>query len=442
MGFFKLRELIIPLTLLAFIGPGVNVLNWVLNETTRWGILAILTFFLLYSRRREVFEVLRRPLFWVIQIYALWGLMTVAWSEVPQISLAKALVFFWVVNTMLIAGYSWVIRHKRTQACDFLWLLSVFALAASFTGQSVENENMDSALYAGMTGNPNFLGFILTVASTWLIWRAYLVRHNSRRLFTFYGILLALDLYSLFLSHSRASQLIFLFITLGLLMGLGKIRKLLPYVLAAAALIAIAYNFSPAVRDFVMQYVFKTNLEYLDSVDVENAILFSREQIWQESYELATRGGVLGGGYGVTIGESFHGEIGATISSGQYGREQGNTQLAILEQTGLIGFALYLILIASIFWTFVSGLRSARIVVDRVAIGLMGGMLFGMLIMSVFEAWWVAPGSAESATFWMLLGAMLCVTRRARLDTLQHRASRVIPAQHTSGEQSLAGVNT
>lgn len=438
MSFFKLRELIIPLTLLAFIGPGINILNWVLNETTRWGVLATLTFFLLYSRRREMFEVLRRPLFWVIQVYALWGLMTVTWSEVPQISLAKALVFFWVVTTMLIAGYSWVMRNKRVHACDFLWLFAVFALIASFRGESVENENMDSALYAGMTGNPNFLGVILAVASVWLIWRAYLVRLSRRRLFSFYLGLLALDLYFLFLSHSRASQLISLFVTLGLLMGLGKIKKFLPYTLVFVVLIATIYNFSPAARDFVVQYAFKTNLDYLESVDVENAILFSREQIWQESYELAMRGGILGGGYGVTIGESFQGEIGTSISSGKYGREQGNTQLAILEQTGLIGFGLYLMLIVAIIWIFISGLRGARIAVDRVAIGLLGGLLFGMLIMSVFEAWWVAPGSAESATFWMLLGALLGITRRARLETLQRRAFGAMPAKH---EQSLAGVS-
>jgi hypothetical protein len=31
--------------------------------------------------------------------------------------------------------------------------------------------------------------------------------------------------------------------------------------------------------------------------------------------------------------------------------------------------------------------------------------------MSVFEAWWVAPGSAESAYFWSLAGVGLGVTR-------------------------------
>ena len=191
----------------------------------------------------------------------------------------------------------------------------------------------------------------------------------------------------------------------------------------SATLLAAAYNIFPTVRDNAVQYAFKTNLDYLAEVDVENAILFSREVIWQESYELAMRGGLVGGGYGVTIGEAFQGDIGTTISSGQYGREQGNTQLAILEQTGVIGFALYLILIASIGGALVSGLRCARVEADRVAIGLMGGMLFGMLVMSVFEAWWVAPGSVESATFWMLLGALLGTIRRARLDALQHRAA-------------------
>ena len=314
-------------------------------------------------------------------------------------------------------------RHTRPQTYDFIWPFVVFSLFATLGGQSVENENMDSALYAGLTGNPNFLSFILAGSSAWLMWRAYLLRPNSSRLFFFFIGLLTLDLYFLYRSHSRASQLMFVAIALGLFIGWGKVRKFLLYAMISATLLAAAYNIFPTVRDNAVQYAFKTNLDYLAEVDVENAILFSREVIWQESYELAMRGGLVGGGYGVTIGEAFQGDIGTTISSGQYGREQGNTQLAILEQTGVIGFALYLILIASIGGALVSGLRCARVEADRVAIGLMGGMLFGMLVMSVFEAWWVAPGSVESATFWMLLGALLGTIRRARLDALQHRAA-------------------
>lgn len=437
-NYLKPRELIIPLTLLALIGPGITFINSVFNTTTRWGVLLVLSLFLLFYRQRNMLGVLRHPQFWAVLVYDVWGLMTVAWSEVPQISLAKSLVFIWVTTTMLIAGYSWVMRHDQKHTCDFLWLFSVFALSASLMGQREEMGDTGSFVYAGLTGNPNFLGFVLAVASAWLMWRVYLVRRQSRRLFALYVGLLTLDLYFLFLSHSRASMLIFIVVSLSLFLVLGKLRKWLPYVLIFSTLFVMAYNFSPAVQNFVIQYTFKSNLGVLE--EAGSGVWYSREEIWEASYELALLGGTFGGGYGVTIGEDFHGEIGSTISSGKYGREQGNSQLAIIEQTGLIGFGLYIILIAGIFWVFASGLRVARNEVDRVAIGLLGGAIIGILVQSILEAWWVAPGAPESAAFWMLLGALLGATRRARLTALQHRSSKGMQAQQVVAQFST-GVN-
>ena len=436
MAYLKPVELIIPLGLLGFIGTGVTFLNSVFTPTMRWGILAVLTIFLVIYRGRDVLGMLRYPLPWAVLLYALWGVMTVAWSEVPQISLAKSLAFTWVSTTMLIAGYSWVMNHERAQTLDFMWLISVVALIASLSGQREENADTGAEVYAGLTGNPNFLGFILAMASGWLMWRAYLARPQNRRGFVLYLGLLTLALYYLYVSHSRASLLIFIFMAIGLFMGLGKFRKRLPSVLLISLLCATGYGSSSAVQDLLMEYTFKSNLGVI--AEAGSGMFYSREQIWEESYDLAMLGGLVGGGYGVTIGEEFQGELGSSISSGQYGREQGNSQLAILEQTGVVGFGLYLILIVGVFWVCAYGLYVARIEVDRVAIGLLGGAVLGLLAQSVFEAWWVAPGAAESGTFWMLPGALLGVIRRARLVTLQHPSSTVLPAQYVTAGQSHA----
>jgi hypothetical protein len=334
-------------------------------------------------------------------------------------------------------------RHERAQTCDFLWLFSVFALLASLSGQQGEiqttnQQDTGQFVYAGLTNNPNFLGFVLAVASVWLMWRVYLVRRQNRRLFALYVGLFTFDVYFLYLSHSRAAILIIIVVSLGLFLGRGKLRKWMSYVLIFSMLCATIFYFFPTVQDRLMGYTFKSNMAIVE--EAGSGIWFSREEIWQASYDLAMLGGTFGGGYGVTIGEAFHGEIGSTISSGKYGREQGNTQLAILEQTGLVGFGLYIILIAGIFWVFVSGLRVARNEVDRVAIGLLGGAILGILGQSIFEAWWVAPGAPESAVFWMLLGALLGATRRARLTAFQHRTSKVMQAQQVVAQFST-GVN-
>jgi len=36
----------------------------------------------------------------------------------------------------------------------------------------------------------------------------------------------------------------------------------------------------------------------------DGAILYTRQEVWSESYELAKQGGFIGGGYGVTIGDT------------------------------------------------------------------------------------------------------------------------------------------
>jgi hypothetical protein len=409
---FKLAELIIPLTLLAFVGPGIKYINVVFNSTTRWGMLLVLTVFLLAYRRRNLLGLLRRPIFWAVMTYGLWGVATVAWSEVPEISQAKSLAFLWVAVAMMGAGYAWVMRHPATETMDFLWLLALASLFSSLMGQSEQNLDTGSFVYSGLTGNPNYLGFILTISGAWLIWRAYQARLHDRLATRIYLGLLAINCYYLFLSHSRASLLTFTLVVFGVLLGMGKIRKWLPHAFLVVALSAGGYTFSTTVQEFVQQYVLKSDLEYLDNVG--GNLWFSREQVWQESFELAMRGGTLGGGYGVTIGESFSGQIGPEISAGQYGREQGNTQLAILEQTGLIGFGLYLALVLSIVISLTHSLHRAQAGSDKVAIGLLGGTITGLLVMSIFEAWWVAPGAPESATFWLLVGALLAACKRAR----------------------------
>lgn len=420
IGFLKPGELIIPLTVLAFTSPGISYFNSIFNTTTRWGVLLLLSFCML-RRQRDILAVLRRPLFWTVVVYAIWCLMTVIWSEVPRISFAKSIVFMWVTGTLLVSGFSWVARHEWTKTCDFLWLFAVCALLASFG--STSDQNLGVSLYQGLTGNPNYLGVILAIACPWLLWRIYLNRQQNRRNYIWYISLLVFDLYYLFQSHSRASILIVVSVLLGLLMGLGKFRKYLAHILILFALLGVAYQFSPMLKNSITEYIYKSDLEHIES---GMGVLYTREQVWEESYAKAKMGGLLGGGNGINIGEAFHGKIGFTISSGSYGREQGNSQFAIMEQMGLIGLGFYMMLIVGIVWVFVSGLRSAKFEMDRVAIGLLGGAVFGLLVQSIFEAWWVAPGAPESAMFWVLVGALLGVARRARLSAHHYRLAREI----------------
>jgi O-antigen ligase len=147
----------------------------------------------------------------------------------------------------------------------------------------------------------------------------------------------------------------------------------------------------------------------------KKGILFSRERVWDKSYENAIAGGWFGAGYGVTIGNTVF-EGGLTAET--YGREKGNTELAIVEETGMVGLMLYVILLLTLFTPLVSAHIGEKDRDAKVVLGLITGGLCGITVTSLFEAWWVAPGSPESVFFWGLAGVGLCLAEKSR------RASR------------------
>jgi hypothetical protein len=85
--------------------------------------------------------------------------------------------------------------------------------------------------------------------------------------------------------------------------------------------------------------------------------------------------------------------------------------LAIVEETGIVGLGLYSVLLFALFVPLVRAHLREKNPDVKVVLGIVVGALAGLTVMSVFEAWWVAPGSAESAYFWSLAGVGLGLTR-------------------------------
>ena len=133
--------------------------------------------------------------------------------------------------------------------------------------------------------------------------------------------------------------------------------------------------------------------------------------------------GWSGGGYGVTIGDTnFKGGLTAI----GYGREKGNTQLAIVEETGIIGLLIYLYLLYVLFKRLISEQSKLPRCGTKVLLGIVTGTLFGLIMQSVFEAWWVAPGAPESLYFWTLAGVAQGIASAARKNRiLQYRFSNL-----------------
>ncbi len=422
-NYLKPSELIIPITLVAFLCSGVTFLDGIFNTTTRWFFLAVLILFLVSYCWSSVICILYHPLFKIVLIYAFWIFLSIAWSLVPQISFYKSCIFVCMSMFMMSAGYSWIIRHNYRQSCDFLWPIVIISLYSSLMGINSEKITTISEYYQGLVSGSNHLGFLLAISSCWLVWRIYLARFKHNYIFVLYIILFSVTLYYLFLSHSRSSLLIFIATVLSMFLALNRVEKWLWYISFFFMLCATIYNFSPSLNYQINQYIFKPGVGRGVVRGDGMVILQSREEVWKESYNKAIDGGMFGAGNGVFIDYDFSGKIGPSLSTGEYGREQGNSQYAIIEQIGFVGFFLYLILISGIIGVIFFGLRNAQFKIDRAVIGLFGGVILGLLGQSVFEAWWVAQSSPESATFWMFLGALLAAIRRSKFASMNQNLS-------------------
>jgi O-antigen ligase len=409
-------DLLFPLTLMAFVGPVVTYANILFNTSTRWGVLALLVGSLivqgrfLFGLRQSI------PGFW-IGLYLFWCVATTLWSEVPDLSLYKSIALFFIAVSLLSAGRFWVNVKGIDQTLSYLLPILFFVFVAGIAGQWAEGSRdavgRGVVLYRGLTGNPNMFGSMISMTIPLLIWKLYASWNRPRyRLLWVGGLFLAIVF--LLMSHSRAAMLTVIFASSGLMLALN-LKKQLAFLLGVTLLIIGTLSLKPDLINYVEKhYIYKSGT-------AERGVLYSRKNVWKESYELAQQGGLIGGGYGVTIGET--GFAGGLTAVG-YGREKGNSQLAIWEETGIIGLFLYFTIIVVLFSKLLLSYRRSRDLKLRIHIAIILGMQSGLFVQSLFEAWWVAPGAPEAVYFWALTGISIGLLDKVRKERLSNAISR------------------
>ena len=410
-----LRGISFQLALLGYAAVGVSVLNPLFNTTTRWFFLALLGGTLLI--RGKLFLALGTRLSFTVGLYCVWCMTTFLWSEIPALSLMKSVALAATIITFVSAGKTWVRYWRPDLPLGFLMPIIPVALLAGF-GPNGESEQSDTgfAVYYGLAGNPNFLGMLAALGCPLALWLAYTTQHGRKKITVRYGLsigLLLLLAVILIRSGSRASLLCFVMIGISFVMALRPERRLALFLYAAlvgiGAIIAV-----PAIQQSTYQ-------RFVIKGAQDNDLFYSRRQPWIASLDAAEQGGILGVGYGVSAGDAnFKGGLTAEL----YGREKGNAQLAVWEETGLIGLALYVVLLAQMIWYFAFSLKAMRTQDERVQFALLLGILLGLLVQSGFEAWWSAPGSLEASYFWATVGVALGL--RERVLGHQH-AIRTVP---------------
>jgi hypothetical protein len=404
---------------------------WTGGTNTRWVGLAVITLATIGFGFTE--RMIWPPRILMLPLYVFWlyVLLTVFWSENFYLTLAKWIVFV-LVSLIFLSGGMLLESVRRPGSNPFSPLAPIYLTATVSSIISLVLGSRSAfaeggggrGLFEGSVDGPNMLGSMLAFSSPWIIVQ---VRNNwsqkrKRRLWV--SLALA-GLLALLLTRSRAAGLMVLTLVLATFLYSRLNRKfLLAYVLGAALILLV--SFSPgSINELTQTYVYKSGPN----------LLYTRQEVWQTSFEKALDAGVFGVGFGVSSGLSsdWSGE-GTSIG---FGREKGSSELAVWEELGMAGLVLYgLLLVGTASALGIPGKRFSFDPDIRFYHFLTVGFFVGAFVSSSFEAWFTAPGSPESAAYWAVLGMGFGVFRGARREFRSYEKKPGIQAADRAGVAS------
>jgi len=399
-----------------FAAASVPYLDAAFTSVTRWFGLFALALFLLY--RRALFQAFRIGTAPALGAWLVWNVATTAWSQQPELSLAKSLAMVLTAVTFVSGGLYWA-RSRPQAALSYLAPFVALTLLAGLPGHAagLVRNSAGVRLYEGLASNPNFLGEVAAISLTYALYAVYQARQAGERLALALWLVIAAVLGALLVvSGARAAMfgalpavLVFAFVMVT--------RRSLVVIVACLSLLAGAALVLPdsvtaPLAGPVVSLATKGRPDFL----------FSRTRNWGRSYDKAREGGAAGVGFGVSAGATNEFHLGR-LTTASYTREKSNAQLAMVEETGLIGLGVFVIFLAQSFAALFSGIGRAE-ARARVELLFLGGLLAGLIVHSAFESWWTAPGSLEAPVFWATLGVTAGLLRRPRLAA----ASAMLPA--------------
>ncbi|MDP1574180.1 MAG: O-antigen ligase family protein [Coxiellaceae bacterium] len=417
-------EWMFPLMVLAFLAQGTQFMAVSHVSDLRFLFLGLL--FLFFFLNRSMLGSIENG-WWLLLllIYLMWCMSTTLWSEVFSLSLGKSVVFAVTVVTLISAGTAWILTIGFTRGFSWLFPVLIMVLISGLLGGSANDKIGIVDLYSGLSGNANNFGFLTAIVSSLLLWKCFQSREKKGMFFVWF-ILFLIDTHFLFSSYSRSAIVVFLCILLLFILNFQFSKKIV-IGLAGIFSIVIVLLVLPTsyVEAKISPYILKGT-----SMDTQNtflkAVLHSRAGVWKISYEQALKGGVVGGGFGATIGQKNI-NINSMLhqSTMGYGREKSNSELSIMEETGIIGLVLFVLIIVFFFF-YVMPYYFYLKGDEKVAMGLTLGVLLGLLLETLVEAWWDSLGP-EVICFWtcigMIFGMIKLIKEKMYLDELKNRSA-------------------
>jgi O-antigen ligase len=402
----KMHRFIFTVALIGFLGSNFPLGR--IGVYSRFPMIAILivSCIILISRTRLTGFSAVLAAFYLFLTYSF---VTTFWTENIWLSIFKWLLYVAVSLAFLVGGIT-VAQNSSADSNPFeplKWLLvpmmisSLIALAAG-TGWLESN-------FRGMSGNSNALGASIMLTCPWLIYELKRCWNNRWRRRWLLALSVSIVVVML-ATHSRAALCAFLILPALSARQLKVGRKVTLAYLALLALI-LTYALRPEYFNIVYQsYVAKRS----------DNIMASRGNQMEDSWAAAKEGGIFGEGFGVSVGVSRYWEW-TTFS--RVSREKGNSMLAIVEETGLVGLGFYLAVLLALYMALRKFSRTSdadQKFISNIAMG----FFVAALVHGQFEAWFLSFGPDVSvywATIGMALGGM---TRNYERNFRMETASR------------------
>lgn len=395
----------LALGMLAFCSVDIAGLGSIFNTWVRWGVLFALAghVALSPSRRRHMGGAQGV----MILLLTGWFLSTTLWSEVPRLSFLKGLAYGLVAAVFFSLGAE-AASVRRTRGLSIVVLGP--ALAASFavaTGGILSSPFVGGAslrLYRGATANPNFMGLLLLMGLPLLLHcTARRLPHRTATFRNRRNFAVAIWLGLLILTRSRASIVaagLMLAIARGGGSSLRRSRTIgFALVLVAAFGILNLFDAQQPIERLILK----------GEAAASGDLLMSRRSVWADSVLASREGGVFGGGLGVSIG---HYDYDDGASAASYGREKGNSTLAIIEEVGVVGLILFSAQILTVLHAAITILRRLTCPLDvAMTIRLSLGLFLALVTNAQFEGWMVAPGAAAVPVYWATSGYIITLAK-------------------------------
>lgn len=384
----KIYRSLFAATVFAFIMPNFPSLFGRFGFYARYAFLLplILSTLILISKQHVR---LPRGILGSFYLFITYAFVTAFWTENTALSLTKWLAYVFLVLTLFVGGVAVGSSKSENPFWPLKWIFIPIVLVSLLA--LLRGVGWYSGNFRGYCRNSNELGATIMLTSPWLIYelrRKWSPGRERLALLALSGAS-AVILISTF-SRAALGALFILVTFAGWSLKLGR-KFVIGY--AVLGLLLGVYVLRPTTYGAIYQAVVEKRSEN---------VLNSRLEQLQDSWGAAKKGGWFGVGFGVSVGSSRYWNM---ESFTEASREKGNSMLAVVEELGVTGLALYLVLLCSIWGSLQRFSRTVD--ADGKFIYMLSlGFLFGAIFHSALEAWFLSTGP-DVAVFWSLMGLIM-----------------------------------